>query len=213
MKYVHKIECTERGSLRNILREVDILSKLEHPFLANLWFSFQDEEDLFMVCDLLLGGDLRYHIQHHVNFTENNIFLIIAEIALALDYLRKKNIIHRDIKPDNILLDEDGHAHVTDFNVATVLENGQLATAMSGTRAYIAPEIYKCAIEISGVNVKIKKSGYSYSVDWWSLGVVGWELASGGVRPFHLHSGTSYSEAIKILQVLIRLIIIYFNLL
>lgn len=198
MKYVHKIECTERGSLRNILREVNILSKLEHPFLANLWFSFQDEEDLFMICDLLLGGDLRYHIQHNVNFTEESVGLFIAEISLALDYLKNNNIIHRDIKPDNILLDENGHAHVTDFNVATVLENGQLATAMSGTRPYIAPEIYQCA-ETSNLNYKNKKTGYSYEVDWWSLGVLAWETLCSN-RPYNLHSGTSYSDAIKILQ-------------
>lgn len=67
-----------------------------------------DEEDLFMVSDLLLGGDLRYHIQQVVKFSEDSIVLFVAEIALALDYLQNHKIIHRDIKPDNIVLDEDG---------------------------------------------------------------------------------------------------------
>ncbi|XP_076245074.1 serine/threonine-protein kinase 32A isoform X3 [Calliopsis andreniformis] len=137
MKYVHKGECAEKGALKNVAREVEILSQLEHPCLVNLWFSFQDEEDLFMVSDLLLGGDLRYHIRQEVVFTEKSVILFVAEIALALDYLQSHKIIHRDIKPDNILLDEDGHAHVTDFNIATVLEDGELATSMSGTKPYI----------------------------------------------------------------------------
>lgn len=71
-------------------------------------FPFPDEEDLFMVSDLLLGGDLRYHIQQEVVFTEESIILYVAEIGLALDYLQSHNIVHRDIKPDNILLDEEG---------------------------------------------------------------------------------------------------------
>ncbi|XP_012287724.1 serine/threonine-protein kinase 32B [Orussus abietinus] len=193
MKYVHKGECAERGALKNVAREVEILSKLEHPCLVNLWFSFQDEEDLFMVSDLLLGGDLRYHIQQEVQFSEGSVVLFVAEIALALDYLQSHKIIHRDIKPDNILLDEEGHAHVTDFNIATVLEDSQLATSMSGTKPYIAPEVYMCSCEEYGV------LGYGYAVDWWSLGVLAWETLAGS-RPYPLHAATSHRDALAILQ-------------
>ncbi|XP_071571784.1 serine/threonine-protein kinase 32A isoform X1 [Temnothorax nylanderi] len=193
MKYVHKNECAERGALKNVAREVEILSKLEHPCLVNLWFSFQDEEDLFMVSDLLLGGDLRYHIQQEVVFGEESVVLFVAEIALALDYLQTHRIIHRDIKPDNILLDEEGHAHVTDFNIATVLEDGQLATSMSGTKPYIAPEIYMCSCEEYGV------LGYGFAVDWWSLGILAWETLA-MERPYSLHSTTSNREALRILK-------------
>ncbi|CAK9806023.1 Serine/threonine-protein kinase 32B [Anthophora quadrimaculata] len=193
MKYVHKGECAERGALKNVAREVEILSQLEHPCLVNLWFSFQDEEDLFMVSDLLLGGDLRYHIQQEVMFTEESVILFVAEIALALDYLQSHKIVHRDIKPDNILLDEEGHAHVTDFNIATVLEDGELATSMSGTKPYIAPEIYMCSCEEYGV------LGYGFPVDWWSLGVLAWETLA-GERPYPLCSTTTHREALQILQ-------------
>ena len=114
-----------------------------------------------MVVDLLLGGDLRYHLQQNVAFSEEAIVLYLCEIGSALDYLRGQRIIHRsvarrcgrrglerglsrvrcadrrDVKPENIILDEDGHAHLTDFNIATVLRDGELAVSMSGTKPYM----------------------------------------------------------------------------
>ncbi|KFB48833.1 hypothetical protein ZHAS_00017053 [Anopheles sinensis] len=73
MKYVSRNVCIGRGALGGVLKEVELLASLEHPFLVNLWFSFQDEEDLFMVCDLLAGGDLRYHLQHQVSFYPGSV--------------------------------------------------------------------------------------------------------------------------------------------
>lgn len=95
MKYMNKRHCILKDAVRNVIREIEILATLDHPFLVNLWFSFQDEEDMFMVVDLLLGGDLRYHIQQDVHFDEDCVKLYICEIALALDYLQCKHIIHR----------------------------------------------------------------------------------------------------------------------
>uniref|UniRef100_A0A8C5NM94 Serine/threonine kinase 32A n=1 Tax=Junco hyemalis TaxID=40217 RepID=A0A8C5NM94_JUNHY len=106
MKYMNKQKCVERNEVRNVFKELQIMQGLEHPFLVNLWYSFQDEEDMFMVVDLLLGGDLRYHLQQNVRFQEATVKLFICELVLALDYLQSRHIIHRDIKPDNILLDE-----------------------------------------------------------------------------------------------------------
>lgn len=95
MKYMNKNMCIEKGAIRNVLQEMELLRRLDHPFLVNLWFTFQDQEDMFMVVDLLLGGDLRYHIQHDIRFDETRVKLYVCEIGLALDYLRKQNIIHR----------------------------------------------------------------------------------------------------------------------
>ncbi|OWK63689.1 Serine/threonine-protein kinase 32B [Lonchura striata] len=100
-------------------------------------YSFQDEEDMFMVVDLLLGGDLRYHLQQNVHFNEGTVKLYICELALSLDYLQRYHIIHRDIKPDNILLDEHGHVHITDFNVATIVKGSEKASSMAGTKPYM----------------------------------------------------------------------------
>lgn len=127
-----------------------------------------------MVVDLLLGGDLRYHLQQNVQFSEDTVRLYICEMALALDYLRSQHIIHRDVKPDNILLDEQGHAHLTDFNIATIIKDGERATALAGTKPYMAPEIFHSFVNGG--------TGYSFEVDWWSVGVMAYELLRGWVR-------------------------------
>ncbi|XP_043304397.1 serine/threonine-protein kinase 32B isoform X2 [Cervus elaphus] len=162
MKYMNKQKCIERDEVRNVFRELQIMQGLEHPFLVNLWYSFQDEEDMFMVVDLLLGGDLRYHLQQNVHFTEGDVKLYICELALALEYLQRYHIIHRDIKPDNILLDEH------------------------------APEVFQVYVDGG--------PGYSYPVDWWSLGVTAYELLRGW-RPYEIHSATPIDEILNMFKV------------
>nr|XP_060499015.1 serine/threonine-protein kinase 32C [Panthera onca] len=189
MKYMNKQHCIERDEVRNVFRELEILQEIEHVFLVNLWYSFQDEEDMFMVVDLLLGGDLRYHLQQNVQFSEDTVRLYICEMALALDYLRSQHIIHRDVKPDNILLDEQGHAHLTDFNIATIIKDGERATALAGTKPYMAPEIFQSFV--SG------GSGYSFEVDWWSVGVLAYELLRGW-RPYDVHSSNAVESLVQL---------------
>ncbi|XP_072254796.1 serine/threonine-protein kinase 32A [Pyxicephalus adspersus] len=187
MKYMNKQKCVERNEVRNVFKELQIMQGLEHPFLVNLWYSFQDEEDMFMVVDLLLGGDLRYHLQQNVRFTEASVKLFICELALAFDYLQSKNIIHRDIKPDNILLDEQGHVHITDFNIATLVNQGTKITTVAGTKPYMAPEMFYPREQIC----------YSFAVDWWSLGVTAYELLRGR-RPFHIHSSSAATDIVHV---------------
>ncbi|XP_037015082.2 serine/threonine-protein kinase 32C [Artibeus jamaicensis] len=189
MKYVSKRQCIERDEVRNVFRELEILQGLEHVFLVNLWYSFQDEEDMFMVVDLLLGGDLRYHLQQNVQFSEDTVRLYVCEMALALDYLRGQHIIHRDVKPDNILLDERGHAHLTDFNIATIIKDGERATALAGTKPYMAPEIFQSFVNGG--------TGYSFEVDWWSVGVMAYELLRGW-RPYDIHSSNAVESLVQL---------------
>ena len=95
MKYMNKNMCIQKDAIRNVFREIELLQSLDHPFLVNLWFTFQDLEDMFMVVDLLLGGDLRYHIQQDVKFDEGRVRLYLCEIGLALDYLQQQRVLHR----------------------------------------------------------------------------------------------------------------------
>ncbi|XP_054855304.1 serine/threonine-protein kinase 32B isoform X1 [Eublepharis macularius] len=192
MKYMNKQKCIERDEVRNVLRELQIMQGLEHPFLVNLWYSFQDEEDMFMVVDLLLGGDLRYHLHQNVQFNEAAVKLYICELALALDYLQRYHIIHRDIKPDNILLDEHGHVHITDFNIATVVNGSETAASMAGTKPYMAPEIFQTFMDGG--------PGYSYPVDWWSLGITTYELLRGW-RPYEIRSVTPIEEILSMFKI------------
>ncbi|MBN3323615.1 ST32A kinase, partial [Atractosteus spatula] len=151
-------------------------------------YSFQDEEDMFMVVDLLLGGDLRYHLQQNVHFSESTVKLYICEIALALDYLQSQQIIHRPLDPDNILLDEHGHAHLTDFNIAAIVKDDMRASSIAGTKPYMAPELFQ---PFEGTH-----PSYSFNVDWWSLGITAYELLR-GQRPYVMRSSTPTNEILQ----------------
>ena len=96
-----KVKIIDRRSEISIMSERNLLSKLHHPFIVNMYFAFQDFYNLYLVMELLTGGDLRYHIAHKKTFTESQTKFFIANMLLALDYIHSQNIIHRDIKPEN----------------------------------------------------------------------------------------------------------------
>ncbi|KAL7750046.1 hypothetical protein RI367_004561 [Sorochytrium milnesiophthora] len=171
LKYINKDQCIRKRAYRNIFRERTLLERLEHSFIVNLRFAFQDDENMFMVIDLMLGGDLRFHLQRMGKFTERMCVFYAAELSNALVYLHSQGVLHRDLKPDNILLDQWGHAHLTDFNCATIIEPDKEIISETGTQGYMAPEVYG-------------SKGYTEAVDWWSLGVVLWECLH-GQRPFN----------------------------
>lgn len=147
-----------------------------------------------MVLDLMLGGDLRFHLDRQGQMPENVVKFYVAELALGLDYLHRKGIVHRyvavcrsadvqsDLKPDNVLLDEKGHAHLTDFNIAVHFTERRALTSVAGSMAYMAPEV-------------LAKRGYFATIDWWSLGVVAYELLF-GKRPFRGKTNSSLTNAI-----------------
>lgn len=168
----------------NVLKELEILKEVTHSFIINLWFAFQDDENIYMISDLLLGGDLQFHLSNG-KFSEPRVKLYVCEIALAVDYLQSRNILHRDIKPANLLLDCVGHVHLTDFNLATKLENNSLATSFSGTKMYMAPEIIATYLGIL--------PGYGLNTDWWSLGITFFEFLRGR-QPFEFSSKTTPSS-------------------
>ncbi|CAO3636265.1 unnamed protein product [Cunninghamella blakesleeana] len=183
MKCINIDDCIGMDAVRNIIRERTILEQLDHPFLCRLQFAFQDDSYMYMITDLMLGGDLHYHISSKHQFSEDVLRFWFAELSSAVRFLHSKNVVHRDIKPQNILMDEFGHVHLADFNIATYIHSKRLITSSSGTSYYMAPEVYK-------------GGGYNESVDWWSLGVTFYECVY-GKKPFDCETSDELSMAIR----------------
>ncbi|KAI9317999.1 kinase C-like protein, partial [Dichotomocladium elegans] len=182
LKYISKEACVRMDAARNVIRERTILEQLDNPFLVRLRFAFQDNDYMYMVTDLMLGGDLHYHITRG-HFGEDVLRFWFAELATGIKYLHSKRVVHRDIKPQNILLDDRGHAHITDFNIATYLSNKRVLTSNSGTGYYMAPEVYR-------------GGGYNEAVDWWSLGVTLYECVY-KKRPFECNTNEELKMAVR----------------
>ncbi|CAO1618155.1 unnamed protein product [Sympodiomycopsis kandeliae] len=182
LKYINKAKCIKMRAVSNIIQERRLLEEIESPFVCNLRYAFQDDEHMFMVLDLMLGGDLRFHLDRSGNMKEEVVRFYVAELACALDYLHNLQMVHRDIKPDNVLLDEKGHAHLTDFNIAVHFSPRRPLTSIAGSMAYMAPEV-------------LAKRGYLSSVDWWSLGVMAYELLFGR-RPFRGKTNSALTHSI-----------------
>lgn len=123
------------------------------------------------------------HLERMGSLSEDTVRFYMAELSSALGFLHEKRIIHRDLKPDNILLDERGHAHITDFNIAVHYTERRLLTGVAGSMAYMAPEI-------------LAKRGYTYTIDWWSLGVCAYELIFGR-RPFRGKTNSDLTHSIS----------------
>ncbi|KAI9144481.1 kinase-like domain-containing protein [Paraphysoderma sedebokerense] len=182
LKYINKEMCIKKKASKNIIRERKMLEALRHPFIVNLWFAFQDDEHMFMVLDLMLGGDLRFHLNKLQRFKEETVRFYAAELTSAIIYLHNNRIIHRDIKPDNILIDSHGHVHLTDFNCT-----GQIACSPSSSTAPNAPKLSSCSGTHGYIAPEVYRGSYAYEADWWSLGIVLFELLT-GKKPFHSRS-------------------------
>ena len=169
LKEMSKVKIIDRRSEISIMSERNLLSKLHHSFIVNMYFAFQDFYNLYLVMDLLTGGDLRFHIAHKKVFTESQTKFFIANMLLALDYIHSQNIIHRDIKPENLVLEKKGYLRITDFGVAKINEIDN-SSETSGTPGYMAPEV-------------ILVQNHGPPSDFFALGVIGYEFML-GFRPY-----------------------------
>ena len=149
MKILDKEEIIRRKQIKHTKTERLLLEKLNHPFIAQLQFAFQDTKKLYLVTEFMQGGELFFHIKRRTGFKEVSAKFYMSQIFLAIDYLHKNGYIYRDLKPENILIDKEGNIKLT-----------------------IAPEIFK-------------RKPYDKSIDWFSFGVVLYEMLTGQL-PFHI---------------------------
>ncbi|KAG9290589.1 hypothetical protein G9A89_020959 [Geosiphon pyriformis] len=164
MKVLKKVEVVRLKQVEHINSEKQILSQVHHPFIVNLFCTFQDDRNLYMLLEYVIGGELFSHLRKAGRFSNDVTRFYAAEIILAIEYLHSKDIIYRDLKPENLLLDSRGHVKITDFGFAKKVEDR--TWTLCGTPEYLAPEI-------------IQSKGHGKAVDWWALGILIFEMLAG----------------------------------
>jgi len=185
MKILRKKQIVARNQITHTKAERKILQALQHPFLMKLRFAFQTDSKLYFVLDYYRGGELFFHLKKRRKFTEAEVIIFIAEVALALGHLHTLDIIYRDLKPENILLHESGHICLTDFDLLKDLNSvNPMAYTFCGTPEYLAPEI-------------VVKQGHGKAVDWWCLGILCFELCTGLAPFYHPNMHTMYTKIRK----------------
>ncbi|CAI2369758.1 unnamed protein product [Moneuplotes crassus] len=190
MKILSKARIIGKNCVKSIMNERKILEILDCPFLVNLKFAFQDHHNCYLVTDLMSGGDLRYAFIQKKTFTEDQAKFIIGAILIGLDYIHDYNIIHNDIKPENIVFDNEGYPRITDFGISICSTNNWDSKILPGcdarcigTLGYMAPE-------------KIFNTGYSRMVDFYALGVILYEFILGR-KPYKCKDRKELKEKMK----------------
>merc|ERR1711904_287604 len=162
----------------------NVLVRATHPFIVNLEYAFQTPKKLYFVLEYCPGGELFFHLSRAGRFSEGRCRFYASELLLAIQYMHSLNIIYRDLKPENVLLDAQGHAKLTDFGLSKEgIEDNFSAKSMCGTPEYLAPEI-------------IEKRGHGKAVDWYSLGALMYEMLT-GLPPFYTRDREQLFERIR----------------
>jgi len=184
MKVLPKNRIMGQNLIKYARTERNVLSITNHPFVVKLNSAFQTPEHLYLILDYCPGGDLGEHLQKQKRFSERRAKIYLAEVLLALEDLHSRDIIFRDLKPDNVVLDSDGHALLTDFGLSKegVLDH-QGARSFCGSVAYLAPEM-------------LKRQGHGKAVDWYLLGVLLYEMLV-GTPPYFTNNREKLFENIQ----------------
>ncbi|KAF8368295.1 rskn-2 [Pristionchus pacificus] len=178
MKVLRKTRVvSKQKTLEHTLAERQVLERLRGvPFLVQIYYAFQTDTKLHIVMEYVRGGELFTHLCSRGAFDLSSAKFVIAELIMAIDILHQKKIIYRDLKLENILIDEEGHIKLTDFGLSKLIlpEGLMRANSYCGTIEYMSPEVV---------------------VDWWSMGVIAFELLT-GCSPFTVDGGANSSRDI-----------------
>eukprot|EP01156_Anaeramoeba_ignava_P020733 Anaeramoba_ignava/c16999_g1_i1.p1 GENE.c16999_g1_i1~~c16999_g1_i1.p1 ORF type:complete len:226 (-),score=80.51 c16999_g1_i1:13-690(-) len=173
LKAFNKSQIIEKGLVANVTKERNLLIRLKSAFAVNAHCCFQNEDNLFFVMDFISGFDLFSQMQIFQEFEENVLKFYIAELLVALEDIHKLGSIHGDLKPENIMIDSNGHLCLIDFGSTKLIENNLDSNSevqlVCGTIGYIAPEL-------------LLLRNPSYSSDFYSLGAILYEFLHGLVN-------------------------------
>ena len=159
LKILKKEAIIRLNQLNHIMSEVDLMMRIEHPFIVNMLGCFQDTEALYLCLEFVPGGEVFTILREEGRFSSDTSKFYAAEIAMAFEYLHSYHIVYRDLKPENLLISAQGHIKITDFGFSKLIQPGEKAWTLCGTPEYLAPEI-------------IQSKGHSIEVDWWAFGII-----------------------------------------
>lgn len=192
LKILRKTEVIKLKQIDHVRHERQILADLSgHPFITNFVASFSDHTFLYLLLDYIPGGELFTYLRKFRRFDEDMARFYAAEIVLVLEYLHEKQggVAYRDMKPENLLLDAEGHIKLVDFGFAKRLgnNNDEHATetyTLCGTPEYLAPEV-------------IHNKGHTTAVDWWALGILIYEFLTGYPPFWHQNPIEIYKQIVE----------------